>query len=80
MAQPQRVVISTDADDPYLLNDIAEQLARAGLRIDDVLAELATIIGTVEAGDLRALESVPGVLEVEPERSVRLPPPDSPVQ
>lgn len=80
MTQPQRVVISVDADDPYLLNDIAERLVQAGLQVDNVLGELATIIGTCDAGDVHALESVPGVLEVEPERSYRLPPPDSDVQ
>lgn len=80
MTQPTRVVVSVDADDPHLLNDIAERLSEAGLDVDNVLAEIATIVGTCDAGTVGDLRSVPGVLDVESQRVHQLPPPGSETQ
>lgn len=80
MVQLHRVVVSVDADEPDVVSDIADRLSQAGLDVDYVLDELATITGTCDADTVDSLQSVPGVLEVETERTYQLAPPDRDVQ
>jgi hypothetical protein len=55
-------------------------LTRAGLRVEQTLAEAGVITGRARAVALAALAAVPGVTAVEISRTVQLPPPGSPVQ
>ena len=55
---------------------IARTIGAQGLRIDRVVAEAGAIYATGEASDIAALRRMEGVLGVEPERRVALPPLD----
>jgi hypothetical protein len=56
------------------------RLRNAGMAIDDVMDELGMVTGTVAEDAIPALESVPGVIAVERQRTYHVPPPESDVQ
>ncbi|WP_260190949.1 hypothetical protein [Actinophytocola gossypii] len=70
------VSVADDRD----LGEVAAALVRAGLAVTEVLAGAGVVTGTVDGAAVAALSTVPGVVDVEVEREVRLPPPDSPLQ
>jgi hypothetical protein len=73
-------VIVTVADD-HDLSTVVGALRGAGLTVAEVLDEIRVVIGTVDrAAGMAALSTVTGVVDVEPEQEIQLPPPDSPVQ
>jgi hypothetical protein len=74
------VVVSVADDHLGELTEVVEGLRRAGLRVDSVLDAVGMITGTAADADLDALESVPGVVEVERDQVVQLPPPDAEIQ
>jgi hypothetical protein len=70
------VTVAADVDAEV----VAEQLRAAGMTVEQVLAAIGVITGTVAAEQRAALADVPGVLAVESEQTFRLPPPDSEIQ
>ena len=70
------VTVSDDHD----LSTVVEALRGAGLAVADVLAEIGVVTGTADGATMVALAAVPGVVEVEPQQEIQLPPPDSPIQ
>jgi len=72
--------ITATIQDGQDLNEVAARLTSAGLRVDQKLAEIGIVTGEVAEAALEGLGKVQGVLAVEPEGAVQLPPPDSPVQ
>jgi hypothetical protein len=60
--------------------DVAARLDAAGVRVEKVLEAVGVIVATVADSRVRALADIEGVGSVEPDREVRLPPPDSDVQ
>ncbi|MGW6934697.1 hypothetical protein ACWGE0_31875 [Lentzea sp. NPDC054927] len=66
----QVMVSVTEGSLPRVLNDLRE----AGLVVDTVLEALGVVTGTVEVRAIPALLSVPGVLDVERQWRVQLPP------
>jgi hypothetical protein len=77
------VEVNVTVDDGHLdaLDDGAERLQAAGMRLGRTLPALGSITGTVDdparIGDLMAVE---GVLTAEAARTTGIPPPDAPVQ
>ena len=67
------------AVDPGRFAEVVEALRRAGLTVTGEQPVLGTLSGTVAEDRLPELE-VDGVEAVERERTVDLPPPDSPIQ
>lgn len=78
MSEELKVVVSVDAQRPEELSEIATNLSRAGLRVDDVLVPLCTITGTCQEESMPSLEQVPGVLVVERQHDYQLPPDEGP--
>lgn len=70
-----KVIVSVDVDDPRVIAEIAAELTDMGLEIDNILESLAVITGTCDSSAISSLEHVPGVLDVEPQRTVRVAPP-----
>ena len=70
------VTVAADVDAEV----VAEQLRAAGMTVEQVLAAIGVITGTVAAEQRAALADVPGVLAVESEQTLRIPPPDSEIQ
>ncbi|WP_245847904.1 hypothetical protein [Lentzea kentuckyensis] len=66
----QVMVSVTEGSLPRVLNDLRE----AGLVVDTVLEALGVVTGTVEVRAIPSLLSVPGVLDVERQWRVQLPP------
>lgn len=82
MSEPARsapvgVVLAVDPD---RFAAVVAALRRAGLTVTGEQPALGTLSGTVAEDRVPALKAVDGVASVDQERTVRLPPPDSPVQ
>ncbi|MGH3432980.1 MAG: hypothetical protein ACRDQB_09115, partial [Thermocrispum sp.] len=76
----RQVLISVDTDEPDQLSDIAARLSAAGLDVAAVHDAISVITGTVDEDAITALQQIPGVLDVERQRSYRIAPPGSDVQ
>jgi hypothetical protein len=72
-----RVVLSVD---PERFDDVVSAAARAGLVVEEKMRDAGVVAGSVEPKRMAALREVTGVEAVERERTIQLPPPDSPVQ
>ncbi|MFF7985728.1 hypothetical protein ACFZDK_42565 [Streptomyces sp. NPDC007901] len=68
------------AVDPDRFAEVVEALRRAGLTVTGEQPVLGTLSGTVAEDRIPALEVVDGVASVDRERTVQLPPPDTPIQ
>ncbi|MET9088718.1 hypothetical protein ABZX77_43730 [Streptomyces sp. NPDC004237] len=68
------------AVDPGRFAEVGEALRRAGLTVTGEQPVLGTLTGTVAEDRIPALEVVDGVASVDRERTVQLPPPDTPIQ
>ncbi len=77
VAETLKVLVSVE---PSQAVGVADALRRAGVTVDEVLEDLGTISATCAESDLATVAAVPGVLHVERQRIVKLPPPGSPVQ
>ena len=78
-----RVQVSVLVDDDHLpaIEELASELGRAGLAVGQTLQSVGVITGSVsDSGQTDALRQIPGVVGVEVNREVQLPPPDAPVQ
>ncbi len=74
------VIVSVAEDRLAELPTVVDALRAAGLRVGEVLAAAGIVTGTVDGDRIESLSAVPGVVDVEPERTIGLPPPDAPVQ
>ena len=74
------VIVTVDDAHRAQLDAVAESLRRHGLQVEQVLAEVGLIAGQLPAGRALGELRVEGVAAVEEARTVRLPPPDAPVQ
>ena len=68
------VTVSGDAE------QVGEQLRAAGMTVERVLGAVGIITGSIEAERRAALSAVPGVVAVELEQRIQLPPPDAEIQ
>ncbi|MFJ3803160.1 hypothetical protein ACIPSJ_43650 [Streptomyces sp. NPDC090088] len=68
------------AVDPDRFAAVVVALRRAGLTVTGEQPVLGTLTGTVAEDRIPALELVDGVASVDRERTVQLPPPDTPIQ
>ncbi|MBL3668898.1 hypothetical protein JL475_23455 [Streptomyces sp. M2CJ-2] len=74
---PVGVVLAVDPD---RFAEVVAALRRAGLTVTGEQPILGTLSGTVPEDRIPALEAVDGVDSLDRERTIRLPPPDSPIQ
>ena len=59
---------------------VAERLQAAGMTVEQVLGAVGIITGSVDSERRASLAAVPGVVAVERERRIQLPPPDAEIQ
>ncbi|WP_432009833.1 hypothetical protein [Streptomyces cucumeris] len=74
---PVGVIISVDPD---RFAEVVAAARRAGLTVTGEQEVLGSLSGTIAEDRIPALEAVDGVESVDRDRTVRLPPPDAPVQ
>lgn len=74
---PVGVILAVDTD---RFAEVVDALRRAGLTVTGEQPILGTLSGTVMEDRIPALEAVDGVESVDRERTIHLPPPDSPIQ
>lgn len=77
---PERVVVTVHDDQLAEIDELAERLRLAGMRVEQVLGEIGVITGSLPADRLTSAQRLPGVAAIERETSFRLPPPDEDVQ
>ncbi|TDD89230.1 hypothetical protein E1202_12095 [Saccharopolyspora karakumensis] len=71
---PERVVVTVRDDQLAEIDELAERLRLAGMRIDQVLGEIGVITGSLEADRLTSAQRLPGVDAIERETSFQVPP------
>ncbi len=75
------VNITVDEGHLEALDDVAERLCAAGLRLGRTLPAIGAITGTLDdPRRLEDLKAVQGVQDAELSRAIDMPPPDAPVQ
>ncbi|MBL1097412.1 hypothetical protein [Streptomyces coffeae] len=74
---PVGVILSVDPD---RFAEVVAAARRAGLTVTSEQEVLGSLSGTIEEGRIPALKAVDGVESVDRDRTVRLPPPDAPIQ
>jgi hypothetical protein len=78
---PEKITISVADDALDRIDEVVAALEAGGLHVEQVLRPLGVITGSVEDTQrVQALGAVTGVVAVEPQRTVQLPPPESDVQ
>lgn len=77
----EHVTVSVDDAHVELIDEVAERCRAAGMDVQQVLAPIGVITGSVGTVAQRAaVGALDGVAAVEPQRTFRLPPPGSGVQ
>ncbi|UUU33651.1 hypothetical protein JIX56_29490 [Streptomyces sp. CA-210063] len=76
-SEPVGVVLAVDPD---RFAEVVEALRRAGLTVTGEQPILGTLSGTVAEERIPDLEAIDGVESLDRERTIQLPPPDSPIQ
>ncbi len=76
----QRITVTLT--EPYAgrSDEVAEQLAAAGMTVERVLPALSMVTGTIAPERMAGLEAIGGVGSVTAERIYQLPDPDSGLQ
>jgi hypothetical protein len=74
--------ITVTVDDTHLrsIRTVARSLEQTGMRVDQVMAAVGVITGSVDSGSESTLSEVPGVASVDRSVSYQLPSPDAAVQ
>ena len=75
-----RVTVTVHDDQLPCIDELADRLRDAGMRVDQVLHPVGVITGSVPSAQRVMIETVPGVAAVEDETTFQLPPPDAEIQ
>jgi hypothetical protein len=74
------VIVSVDDGRLNEFSKIVKAMRSAGLKVDEEMAAVGVVAGSVESNALPKLRQVDGVAQVEQSRSYNLAPPHSDVQ
>lgn len=75
-----QVIVTVAEDRMGDIETFAQELRGAGLRVNQVLAPLGMISGSIPSAQRPALEVLPGVVAIEEQAAHQIAPPDSDVQ
>jgi hypothetical protein len=75
-----RVTVTVHDDQLPRIDELADRLRAAGMRIDQVLHPVGVITGSVPSAQRAMIQAMPGVAAVEAETTFQLPPPDAEIQ
>jgi hypothetical protein len=76
------VQVSVSVGDSHLgrLDEVSRDAEAAGMTVQGLEPAIGVLTGSIAADRIERLRAVAGVEHVEPQREIRIPPPDSPVQ
>ena len=72
-----RVLLTVNRD---ATADVANRLRAAGVQVTNEMSSIGVVSAVADEQAVANLRSVPGVLDVEHDQSLRIAPPESPVQ
>jgi hypothetical protein len=75
-----RVTVTVHDDQLAEIDQLADRLRAAGMRVDQVLSNIGVITGALPQEKRSAVREMPGVAAVEEETTFRISPPDADVQ
>jgi hypothetical protein len=75
-----RVTVTVQDDQLPRIDELADRLRAAGMRVDQVLHSVGVITGSVPNAQRAMIQAMPGVAAVEAETTFQLPPPDAEIQ
>lgn len=70
----EEIQVSVAAADPGEFAEMVERLERAGMRVEQQLADIGVITGQIEGVRVDGLTQITGVQHVERSRTVGIPP------
>lgn len=76
----ESVIVMIDHDHQSRLDELADQLRAAGMRVDQVLGAVGIITGAVTQAQRAVIALMPGVAQIEDQNIFQLPPSDSDLQ
>jgi len=76
----KQILISIDDSHLDRLPDVVEALKSEGLEVSRSLPALGVVSGAADEGNISSLRGVKGVSSLEEEETVRIAPPDAPIQ
>ena len=76
-SEPVGVILAVDPD---RFAEVVEDARRTGLTVTAEQPVLGTLSGTIAEDRIPALRAVAGIESVDRDRTIDLPPPDSPIQ
>jgi hypothetical protein len=77
---PDRVTVIVDDAQLAKIDELADRLRNAGMRVEQVLGEIGMITGSLPPEHRERVRTMPGVAGVEDEVTFHAPPPDEDVQ
>jgi predicted transcriptional regulator len=75
MAEHKGWIVMTSSERP--IREIASDLTKAGFSVVHVLEEIGSITGAAADDVITKLRSIRGVVDISPDRSISIGPPDS---
>ncbi len=76
----EKITVTVDDDHVAQVAGVAEELAAAGMNVEQVLGMVGIITGSAPSERRAELERLPGVAAVETEHTFQIAPPDAEVQ
>jgi hypothetical protein len=76
------VTVSVAVDEAHQaqIMEVAAALQAHGMKVEQTMPTIGVITGTVDSSQINGLSQVEGVMAVEQEQGVQLPPPKSDIQ
>lgn len=66
----ERVIVTVDDDHVHEIQSVAEALRQAGMQITNVLHSSGIITGRLAQSQRQAIERIPGIAALEPDRDM----------
>jgi hypothetical protein len=75
-----KLLVSVDDQDLNRFSEFVEDIKKAGMKVEEKHKDIGVVTGSIDSTKVDSLYNVKGVVHVEEERQVQIPPPDSDIQ
>lgn len=76
MSRGKTWIVTLSGDRPA--NEVKKELVKAGFKVEHVLGEIGSIIGSASDDAARKIGKISGVADISPDTSIDIGPPDAP--